>query len=78
MQEQLKQFRIDMLDEIRNECKINYSDPTSEFLNFYTDKLITAEEILEFEEYDIEVIGKNKRKARIDGYSYDSLERSIS
>lgn len=78
VQEQLKQFRIDMLDEIRNECKINYSDPTSEFLNFYTDKLITAEEILEFEEYDIEVIGKNKRKARIDGYSYDSLERSIS
>jgi len=76
--EDLNQFRIEMLDEIRNESKINYSDPTSEFLNYYTDKLITSEEILEFEEYDIEIIGKNKRKAKVDGYSFDSLEHSIS
>lgn len=78
MTNKLDDFRKEMLDEIRNESMINFSDPTSEFLNYYTDKLITSEEILEFEEYDIEVVGKNRRKAKVDGYMYDSLERSLS
>lgn len=78
MKDSLIQFRLDMMEEIRNECKINYSDPTSEFLAYYIDKLTISEEILEYEEYDIEFIGKNNRKAKIDGYSFDSFEHSIS
>ena len=66
--ETLQEFRNEMYEEIQNEAKINITDPTTEFLNFYTNNLITAEEILEFEEYDIELSGKNNRKAKIDGY----------
>ena len=76
--ETLQEFRNEMYEEIQNEAKINITDPTTEFLNFYTNNLITAEEILEFEEYDIELSGKNNRKAKIDGYSYDKMDRTIS
>ena len=75
---ELYQFNIDIVEEVRNEAMINFTDPTTEFLNYYTEKLIEAEEILEFEEYDIEFVGRNRRKVKIDGFSYDSLERSIS
>ena len=76
--ETLQEFRNEMYEEIQNEAKINITDPTTEFLNFYTNNLITAEEILEFEEYDIELSRKNNRKAKIDGYSYDKMDRTIS
>lgn len=76
--ETLQEFRNEMYEEIQNEAKINITDPTTEFLNFYTNNLISAEEILEFEEYDIELSGKNNRKAKIDGYSYDKMDRTIS
>lgn len=76
--ETLQEFRNEMYEEIQNEAKINITDPTTEFLNFYTNNLITAEEILEFEEYDIELSGKNNRKTKIDGYSYDKMDRTIS
>lgn len=76
--ETLQEFRNEMYEEIQNEAKINITDPTTEFLNFYTNNLITAEKILEFEEYDIELSGKNNRKAKIDGYSYDKMDRTIS
>lgn len=76
--ETLQEFRNEMYEEIQNEAKINITDPTTEFLNFYTNNLITAEEILEFEEYDIELSGKNNHKAKIDGYSYDKMDRTIS
>ena len=46
--ETLQEFRNEMYEEIQNEAKINITDPTTEFLNFYTNNLITAEEILEF------------------------------
>ena len=76
--ETLQEFRNEMYEEIQNEAKINITDPTTEFLNFWYNNLITAEEILEFEEYDIELSGKNNRKAKIDGYSYDKMDRTIS
>lgn len=57
----LEEFRNDMLKEINNNAIIEQSNPVSEFLNFYTDQLITAEEILEFQELDIEIIGKNRK-----------------
>lgn len=74
----LEEFRNDMLKEINNNAIIEQSNPVSEFLNFYTDQLITAEEILEFQELDIEIIGKNRKKSRIDGYNFDKLDRSLS
>ena len=74
----LEEFRNDMLKEINNNAIIEQSNPISEFLNFYTDQLITAEEILEFQELDIEIIGKNRKKSRIDGYNFDKLDRSLS
>lgn len=73
----LKQFMLDMNDEIRNESYINYSDITSEFLKYYTTKLISADEILEFEEYDIEFV-HNRVRVRIDGYFQDRFEQSIT
>ena len=73
-----EEFRNDMLKEINNKAIIEQSNPVSEFLNFYTDQLITAEEILEFQELDIEIIGKNRKKSRIDGYNFDNLDRSLS
>ena len=60
----LEEFRNDMLKEINNNAIIEQSNPVSEFLNFYTDQLITAEEILEFQELDIEIIGKNRKKKK--------------
>lgn len=78
MENEIEAFHREILEEIRNEAKINYTDPTSEFLSFYTDKLLESEEILEFEEYDIEVVGTNNRKGKVDGYSFDSLDGTIS
>ena len=63
----LEEFRNDMLKEINNNAIIEQSNPVSEFLNFYTDQIITAEEILQFQELDIEISVKNTKKSRMDG-----------
>ena len=37
---ELYQFNTDIVEEVRNEALINFTDPTTEFLNYYTEKLI--------------------------------------
>lgn len=78
MEKSLVEFRKDLISEISNDAIINLNDETSQFLSYYTDQMIEAEEILEFEEYDVTVNGSRNRKAKVDGYSYDLFEQTMS
>lgn len=74
----IEEFRKDVLEEVNNNVMINQTNLTEEFLQYYVDQLMEAEELLEFDYYDIEVIGKNRKKGSVDGYHYDKLDSSIS
>ncbi|MGL4742334.1 MAG: AIPR family protein [Sarcina sp.] len=74
----MEKFRKEFLEDIRISSEINKNDVSSEFIEKFTGYLIEAEEITEFNECYFEGSGLRNKSMQIDGYAYDSLEKSYS
>lgn len=73
---ELNEYKELILEEVRVESEINFSDITSEFIKYVSDILISAEEFDDFTETYFEAVGKSRRKIQIDGFSIDEVDKS--
>ena len=73
---ELNEYKDSMLEDIRMESSINFTDTTSEFIRYITDMLISAEEFDDFTEIYFETTGKGRKKIQIDGFSFDEIDKS--
>lgn len=73
---ELNEYKDLLLEQIRMESSINFSDTTSEFIKYVTDILTSAEEFDDFTETYFETKVKNGKKIQIDGFSFDEIDKS--
>jgi len=73
---------IDFNNRLKEEIQADaISDGTTireSFFSYYTNMLLDAEEIDEFNYLTFEGVGKNNRKIQIDGYTFDELDEVLS
>ena len=74
---ELIDFNLYIRDEISSLAEQNGLTIRESFYNFYSDKLMDAEEFDNFQYLSFEGIGKNGRRVQIDGYSYDELDEVL-
>lgn len=74
---ELIDFNLYIRDEISSLAEQNGLTIRESFYNFYSDKLMDAEEFDNFQYLSFEGIGKNGRRVQIDGYTYDELDEVL-
>lgn len=72
----LEEFRTDWIGDLRVAAEANQSDPHSEFVIEAVDQLQEAEEVENVELGYFEGIGPKGTKLVIDGYAFDSVDKS--
>ncbi len=72
----LEDFRADWISDLRVAAEANQSDPHSEFVIDAVDQLQEAEEVENVELGYFEGIGPKGTKLTIDGYAFDSVDKS--
>jgi hypothetical protein len=72
----LEEFRSDWISDLRIAAEANQSDPHSEFVMDSIDQLQEAEEVENVELGYFEGIGPKGTKLIIDGYAFDSVDKS--
>jgi len=72
----LEDFRSDWISDLRIAAEANQSDPHSEFVFDAVDQLQEAEEVENVELGYFEGIGPKGTKLIIDGYAFDSVDKS--
>ncbi|MGL5755381.1 MAG: AIPR family protein [Paraclostridium sp.] len=72
----LQQFREMVIEDIKVSAESEMNDIQSEFIKYFTDCLIEAEEFDDFEESYFEMVGARKKQIQIDGYSFDKVDKS--
>lgn len=72
----IQQFREMILEDIKVSAELEMSDVNSEFIKYFTDCLIEAEEFDEFEECYFEAYGPRNKIIQIDGYHFDEVDKS--
>ena len=73
---ELVEYRKEMLEEIKLASEANTSDVYIEFIRYTTSILQDIEEIEDFTECYFESVGKSNKKIIIDGYHFDSVDKS--
>lgn len=73
---EIEEYRKEMLEEIKISAEANTSDVYSEFINYMATILQEVEEIEDFTECYFETTGKSNKKIIIDGYHFDSVDKS--
>lgn len=73
----LKEYRIEFLNEIRNNAEQDGNDPQNEFLNNVLDRLEEAEEIRDPILTSCYLKGQRSRIMAFDAYAYDEADSSI-
>lgn len=71
---ELREFREELLEDIRVSASSNYNDVTSEFIKRYTEYMVEAEELDDFTECYFEALGLRRTKIQIDGYSINEMD----
>lgn len=74
----INDFKNNLIEEIRLQATVDGITETEEYIQYYADKLIEAEEIEEFIPLYFEGIGKQGRKIQISGYHYNELDDCLS
>lgn len=74
----LQQFREMVIEDIKISAESEMNDVQSEFIKYYTDCLIEAEEFDDFEEVYFEMVGARKKQIQIDGYNFDKVDKSCT
>ena len=72
----LVEYRNELLEEIKISAEANLSDVYVEYLRYVCDMLQDIEEIEDFTECYFEATGKMNKKIMIDGYNFDSVDKS--
>ena len=72
------EYRNMILEEIRLNAATEMTSDHEEFINYFTNILVEAEELNEFFLLPFEGLGQRNKKIQIDGYSYDELEDSMN
>lgn len=72
----IQQFRHMILEDIKLSAELEMSDVNSEFIKYFTESLVEAEEFDDFEECYFESNGPRKKSIQIDGYYFDEVDRS--
>lgn len=72
----LEEFRSDWIESLRVGAEANQSDPHNEFVLEAIDQLQDAEEVENVELGYFEGIGRRNTRMMIDGYAFDSVDKS--
>ncbi len=72
----LEDFRTEWVEDLRVAAEANQSDPHSEFVLDVVDRLSEAEEVENVEIGYFEGLGRRNSKMIIDGYAFDSVDKS--
>lgn len=75
---ELKEFRTEIINDVRCNATGNGTSPGEEFFVLYADALVDAEEFEDVEQRFFEGVGPRNRRIQIDGYSYSKLENCLS
>lgn len=73
---ELLEYRESVFEDIKLNAEVNTSDITSEFISYYSEVLVDAEEISDYTESYFEAIGKRKKKIQLDGFQFDDADNS--
>lgn len=73
---EITEYRKEILEEIKLAAEANTSDVYIEFIRYMSSVLQDIEEIEDFTECYFEVNGKSNKKIMIDGYHFDTIDKS--
>lgn len=73
---ELEEFREEFLQDVNYSAEVNISDVYTEFIRKATSIMMDVEEIEDFTECYFETTGKQNKKVMIDGYYFDSVDKS--
>lgn len=74
----LREYRATLLQEINISAATNRNDIVSEFIQYYVENMIDAEEFDDFTECFYEPLVPRQRKVQIDGYARDEVDNTFS
>ena len=72
----LQEFRQMIIEDIKVSAELEMNDIESEFIKYFVDFLIQAEEFDDFTECYFEMSGIRKKHIQIDGYRFDEVDNS--
>ena len=72
----VEEYRKELLEDIKVSAEANMTDVYTEYIRATTDIMQEAEEIEDFTECYFETTGKQNKKIIIDGYYFDSVDKS--
>ena len=74
----LQEFRQMIIEDVKVSAEFEMNDIVSEFIKYFVDFLIQAEEFDDFTECYFEMNGIRKKHIQIDGYRFDEVDNSCS
>lgn len=72
----LQEFKESVIEEIKESAELNENNINNEFIKYFTNNLKELEEFDDFTECYFEMIGLRKKHIKIDGYNFDSVDKS--
>ena len=72
----LQEFKESVIEEIKESAELNKNNISNEFIKYFTNNLKELEEFDDFTECYFEMIGLRKKHIKIDGYNFDSVDKS--
>ena len=74
----IKEFKEDFLQEIKAEAVLTGEGSSATFVNAFAQYLLEADFLASFNTSYFEGKGKHGRRVRVDGYSYNELDKTMS
>lgn len=74
----LDEFRKDLLESVRSLAEADKNFIRAAYVAEAGNRLVEAEEIVDFQSCRFEGVGVRKRKLEVDGYSFDDVDGSLS
>jgi len=74
----VQEYRKDFLEEIKADALVTGEGSCASFVSSFANYLQEAEFLLDFTASFFEGVGKQNRKFRVDGYTYDEFDKTMS
>lgn len=74
---ELIEYRNSILAEIKVNAAMEMTSDKEEFLNYFANILMDAEELNDFVPLPFEGVGKGRKRIQVDGYAYDELDNCL-
>lgn len=75
---EIEEFHEEVLEEIKFQSSIEGTSNIEELIRYFTDIMIDAEEIDDFNYVLYEGVGRRNKSIQVDGYSYNELDEVLS